>query len=324
MKNYILITGCAGFIGYHLALKLLKSGANVIGIDNLNDYYDTKIKKKNIKELKRFKKFYFFKVDLLNIQKIKEILKIYNVEKIINLAAQAGVRFSQISKQPYIKSNIIGFLNILEICKEYKIKFCYFASTSSVYGENKRFPLKEEFNTSPVSFYAATKVCNEIFAELYSKIISTKFIGLRFFTVYGPNGRPDMSIYKFVKNLFNNKKINIFNGGKHSRDYSYIDDIVDAIFQLLKLKKKKFINYQVFNVAKGKSETLMKKIKIIEKITGKKFKKKFLRKQDGDIIKTHADITKLKKLINFNPKTKLELGLTKFINWYKQNSDLDY
>jgi UDP-glucuronate 4-epimerase len=176
----------------------------------------------------------------------------------------------------------------------------------------------------PLSIYAASKKSNELMAHAYSYLYQLPTTGLRFFTVYGPNGRPDMSIYKFVKNLFNNKKINVFNGGKHSRDYTYIDDIIDAIFQLLKLKKNKFENYQVFNIAKGKSETLIKKITIIEKITGKKFKKKFLRKQDGDIIKTHADITKLKKLINYNPKIKLELGLTKFINWYKQNSNFDY
>ena len=283
----------------------------------MNNYYDVKIKNKRLKKLKKYKNFKFFKLDLTDKKKLNKIFKTYKISSMINLAAQAGVRYSQISREPYLKSNLIGFFNLLEICKAYKIKVCYFASTSSVYGENKNFPLKEEFATNPVSFYAATKICNEILAQSYSQMTNTKYIGLRFFTVYGPNGRPDMSIYKFIKNLFENKTIEIFNQGKHARDYSYVDDVVEAIFTLTKLKSYKFKNYQIFNIGKGNSEPLMKKIKIIEKITGKKFKKKFLKKQEGDIVKTHADITKLKKLTNFNPKTNLKKGLKKFINWYK-------
>ena len=324
MNKNIFITGCAGFIGYHLTLKMLKNGFNIFGIDNMNNYYDIKIKNKRLKTLKKYKNFKFFKLDLTDKKKLNKIFKTYKISSMINLAAQAGVRYSQISREPYVKSNLIGFFNLLEICKIYKIKVCYFASTSSVYGENKNFPLKEEFATNPVSFYAATKICNEILAKSYSQMTSTKFIGLRFFTVYGPYGRPDMSIYKFIKNLFENKTIEIFNQGKHARDYSYVDDVVEAIFKLVKLKSNKFKNYQIFNLGKGNSEPLMKKIKMIEKITGKKFKKKFLKKQEGDIVKTHADIRKLKKLINFNPKTNLKKGLKEFINWYKLEKKIFY
>jgi len=322
MKKNILLTGCVGFIGYHLSLKMLKNGHYVFGIDSLNNYYDVKIKNKRLAELKKYQKFKFFKLDLVEKNKLNKIFITNKISLIVNLAAQAGVRYSQISREPYVKSNLIGFFNLLEMCKIFKIKSCFFASTSSVYGENKNFPLKEEYIPTPVSFYAATKICNEILAQSYSQMTNTKFIGLRFFTVYGPNGRPDMSIYKFIKNLFENKPIEIFNQGKHARDYSYVDDVVEAISKLIKLKNDKFKKYQVFNVGKGNSEPLMKKIKIIEKITGKKFKKKFLKKQEGDIVKTHADITRLKKLINFNPKTNLKKGLNEFINWYKSENKI--
>ena len=275
MKKNVLITGCAGFIGFHLSLQMLKNGYYIFGIDNLNNYYDIKIKNKRLAELKKYQKFKFFKFDLTEKKKLNKIFKTYNIGSIVNLAAQAGVRYSQISREPYVKSNLVGFFNLLEICKIFKIKRCYFASTSSVYGENKNFPLKEDYITSPVSFYAATKICNEILDQSYSQMTNTKFVGLRFFTVYGPSGRPDMSIYKFIKNLFENKTIEIFNKGKHARDYSYVDDVVEAIFKLVKLKNNKFKNYQVFNIGKGSSEPLMKKIKMIEKITGKKFKKNF-------------------------------------------------
>ena len=184
-------------------------------------------------------------MDLIEKNKLNKIFKRDKISSIINLAAQAGVRFSQISREPYVKSNLIGFFNLLEICKVFKIKYCYFASTSSVYGENRNFPLKEEYTTNPVSFYAATKICNEILAQSYSQMTNTKFVGLRFFTVYGPNGRPDMSIYKFIKNLFDKKTIEIFNQGKHARDYSYVDDVVGAIFGLVKIKDNKLKNYQV-------------------------------------------------------------------------------
>ena len=239
----ILITGCAGFIGYHLSKYLIKKNINVIGVDNINNYYDTKLKKDRLKNLfiTNKKKFSFYKTDIHNQKKFELIFKKNKrITHVINLAAQAGVRYSITNPNTYVKSNLVGFANVLENCKCYKVKNLIFASTSSVYGSNKKMPYKESDDTdSPIQFYAATKKSNEVMAYSYSHLYNINTIGLRFFTVYGPWGRPDMALFKFTKNILAGKKIDVYNHGNHSRDFTYIDDIVDAIFLLINRKEKK-------------------------------------------------------------------------------------
>ena len=392
----ILITGSAGFIGYHVAVKILKTNANVIGIDNVNNYYDTKIKNDRIKKLKKNKKFFFYKIDLSEYKKINNIVKKNNIKIIIHLAAQAGVRHSIYQPRVYFKSNLEGFFNILEISRHNKIKHLIYASTSSVYGNSKKFPLNEEYTTDfPLSFYAATKKSNEVMAHSYSYIYKLPCTGVRFFTVYGPFGRPDMALFKFTKNIMNNKSIELYNHGNHLRDFTYVDDIVDGIFLLIKKKSnevmahsysyiyklpctgvrfftvygpfgrpdmalfkftkniinnqsielfnngnhlrdftyvddivdgiyslikrhsKKNIPYEIFNIGNGNPKKLKDYLKFIEKKLNSKAKVKKLPLQIGDIFKTHSDIKKLKKYTNYKPKTDIEVGISKFIEWYK-------
>ncbi len=314
----ILITGSAGFIGFHLANKLLKYKNNVVGLDNLNNYYDINLKKNRIKNLKKNKKFIFHKVDICNLKKIDAIIKKNKVNYIIHLAAQAGVRYSIDNPKVYFKSNLEGFFNILELSKINKIKHLIFASTSSVYGDTKQFPLNENSNTDyPLSFYAASKKSNEVMAHSYSYIYKLRCTGVRFFTVYGPYGRPDMALFKFTKNMINNKSIELFNNGIHERDFTYIDDIVDGIYSLIKLKSKQSKLYEIFNIGNGSPKKLLDYIKHIEKNLKLSAKIKKLPLQKGDIIKTHSDVNKLKKYTGYNPKTNIEVGITKFIEWYK-------
>ena len=318
MKKYILITGCAGFIGFHLTKKLLKnSSTKVVGIDNLNNYYDIKLKKKRLLELKKFKNFYFKKIDISNYKSTEYIFKKFKPEVVINLAAQAGVRYSLLTRKPYFNSNIKGFFNLLELIKNSKVKRFIFASTSSVYGDNKHIPFKESYNTDkPKSFYAATKKCNEIMAYSYSKMCQTKFIGLRFFTVYGPYGRPDMALFKFSKLISEAKGIEVFNRGNHVRDFTYIDDVVKGIIKSTHSKKIKK-NFEIFNICRGKKENLIYLINLVEKIYKKNVKKFFLPMQFGDIKSTYGSILKSKKILNFKPKVRLKNGVKKFIKWHR-------
>ena len=314
----ILITGSAGFIGYHLTEKLLKKNINVIGIDNINNYYDTKLKKNRIKELKKNKKFKFYKIDLCEYKKLDNVIKKNKIKFIIHLAAQAGVRYSIKNPKIYFKSNLEGFFNILEVSRHNKIKHLVFASTSSVYGDTKKFPLNENNRTDcPLSFYAATKKSNEIMAHSYSYIYKLPCTGVRFFTVYGPFGRPDMALFKFTKNIINNQSIELFNNGNHLRDFTYVDDIVDGIYSLIKRHSKKNIPYEIFNIGNGNPKKLKDYLKFIEKKLNSKAKVKKLPLQIGDIFKTHSDIKKLKKYTNYKPKTNIEVGISKFIEWYK-------
>ena len=239
----ILVTGCAGFIGYHLALKFLKlKNYKVFGIDNMNNYYDTNLKNDRLKILKKNKKFNFFKIDISNKKKLENNFFKFKYDYIFHMAAQAGVRYSILNPDIYFNSNFVGFYNVLECVKKFKIKHLYFASSSSVYGDKKKFPIKEDFRLdNPKSFYAASKICNEIMAKSYCNIYDINATGLRFFTVYGPYGRPDMTPYKFLNNFFLNKRIKVFNMGKHKRDFTFIDDIIEMIFRLF-LKTK--INLQ--------------------------------------------------------------------------------
>ena len=318
MKQKILITGCAGFIGFFLSKKLLEKKIKIIGIDDLNDYYDKKLKNDRIKILKKNNNFIFIKKDISNLKNIEKIFRNFKPNIVVNLAAQAGVRYSLISREPYFKSNIKGFYNILELSKKFNVKKLIFASTSSVYGDSKKFPLKENFSTdNPKSFYAATKKCNEIMAYSYSKLCKTHFIGLRFFTVYGPYGRPDMALYKFVKSIKKNKTIDVFNNGNHFRDFTYIDDIIDGVINSIKLKNSRN-NFEILNLCRGKVKKLNYFLSLIEKYTKKKFRKKFLPLQDGDVKKTYGSISKSRKKIQFNPKVNVNEGIRNFIKWYDQ------
>jgi len=313
----VLITGAAGFIGYHLSKKLISEKNNfILGVDNINDYYDVSLKKKRLKNLKS-DNFKFVKADIKNYKIMKKIFKNHNLKYVINLAAQAGVRYSLENPRSYLENNIVGFFNILELCKEYKIKHLIYASTSSVYGDSKKFPLKEELKTdSPLSFYAATKKCNEIMAYNYSTLYNFQSTGLRFFTVYGPLGRPDMSLYKFANAMSLNKKIDLFNNGNHYRDFTYIDDVVDALYKLIKLKRSKI--HDIYNIGKGQPQSLMKFISIIEKGLNKKAKFKKLKKQIGDVEKNHASLDKIKRVIPYYPNFGIKVGINSFLKWFQE------
>ena len=317
MKNKkYLITGSAGFIGFHLSKKLLTKGFIVIGIDNLNSYYDQKLKKDRNKILKKFKNYKFKKIDIRDYKKLESIFKKNLIHGVVNLAAQAGVRYSLKNPRSYIENNINGFFNILELSKKYKIKKLVYASTSSIYGLQKKFPLKENFNTdNPIQLYAATKKSNELMATSYSHLYKMDTVGLRFFTVYGPWGRPDMALFKFTKNIIMGKPIEVFNKGKHERDFTYVDDIVDGIINIIINKKSKF-GAKIFNIGNGKKIKLLKYIQLIEKNLKRKSKKKFLPLQKGDVIKTHSDTKLIKKHYNYQSKTEVSYGVKKFIEWY--------
>ena len=314
----ILVTGAAGFIGYHLIEKILNKNKKVIGIDNINTYYDINLKKDRVKNLKKNKKFSFYKVDLSNYKKINNIVKKNNIKILIHLAAQAGVRYSITNPRSYFNSNLEGFFNILEVSRDNKIKHLIYASTSSVYGDSKKFPLNENDRTDkPLSFYAATKKSNEVMAHSYSYIYKLPCTGVRFFTVYGPFGRPDMALFKFTKNIINNHTIELFNNGNHFRDFTYVDDIVDGIYLLINKKSKKTIPYEIFNIGNGTPKKLIDYLKHIEKNLKKISKTKRLPLQVGDVVKTHSNINKLKKYTGYKPKTNIKIGIEKFIEWYK-------
>ena len=252
-KKIYLISGSAGFIGFHLSLKILSKGFKVIGVDNLNNYYDVKLKRDRNKILKKNKNFIFKKVDIKNYSGLEKIFKKYNIDPVIHLAAQAGVRYSLKNPKSYVYNNINGFFNILDISKNFKIKKFIYASTSSIYGIQKKYPLKENFETdNPIQLYAATKKSNEIIAASYSNLYKMRTIGLRFFTVYGPWGRPDMALFRFTRNILSGKPIHVFNRGKHSRDFTYVDDIVDGIYKILVFKNKKKLTIFIILVMEKK------------------------------------------------------------------------
>ena len=313
----ILITGCAGFIGFHISKVLLKQNKKIFGIDNLNNYYDVKLKKERLKILKKNKKFKFYKIDIFNKKIIIENFKKQKYSHIIHLAAQAGVRYSIKFPEQYVRTNLVGFFNILEASKNINVKHLIFSSSSSVYGQSNLFPLKENFNTDqPASFYAATKKSNEVMGYSYSSLHGLPLTVLRLFTVYGPLGRPDMSLFDFVKRIINNKKIYLFNKGNHQRDFTYIDDVVHAIQKIIKKPPREKIPFRILNLASGKPINLIYYLNIIEKNLQLKARKKFLELQKGDVIKTHASLKKIRKLFNYKPKTNLKIGIKKYLDWY--------
>ena len=319
-KIKILVTGCAGFIGYHLCISLLKrKDVNLIGIDNLNDYYDIRLKIDRLKILKTDKNFKFYKIDIENNELINKNFLKNKYNYIIHLAAQAGVRYSIKKPRLYLNTNIIGFFNILENANKIKVDHFIYASTSSVYGAANKFPLEENFDTSsPQSFYAASKKTNEVMAHSYSSIHKLKTTGLRFFTVYGPYGRPDMALFKFTKALLEGRKISLFNHGNHIRDFTYIDDIVNGIEKLIFKPSKNKIPYQIFNIGSNSPQKLKKFLSLIERETSKKSIIKNEKFQLGDVLKTHASIKNLDKKIRYSPKFNIEQGIKKFIEWYKE------
>tara|TARA_A100001388_G_scaffold264478_1_gene235792 strand:- start:281 stop:1243 length:963 start_codon:yes stop_codon:yes gene_type:complete len=313
----ILVTGCAGFIGYHLSIKLLKKNIKVIGIDSLNDYYSKKLKLKRLSILKKNSNFYFSKIDLNNYSSLNVFLKKKKIDKIIHLAAQPGVRVSL--KKPFntLKQNINAFTNILEIARVKKIKKFLYASSSSIYGETKIYPfIEDDKENEPISVYGSSKLTNEILASSYARNFKIKCIGLRFFTVYGPLGRPDMAYFSFLDNLRKNKPITVFNKGLMKRDFTYIDDVVTGIINLMNLKLKE--NHLVLNIGKGKSDNLMDLVNQLQNNYNKKFKIIYSNKIPiGDIKKTFSNTKKAKKFINWKPKVNLKEGVKKFVDWYK-------
>lgn len=316
----ILITGGAGFIGFHLSKRLLDNNYQVIVVDNLNDYYDVNLKKERLKILKEYKNFIFIKADISNKDEIMKPFQEYNFDVVINLAAQAGVRYSIDHPDSYITSNIIGFFNILECCRAYPVKHLLFASSSSVYGKNKKVPYATTDKTDqPVSLYAATKKSDELMAYAYSSLYGIKATGLRFFTVYGPYGRPDMAYFSFTNAIINNKEIKVFNHGDMYRDFTYIDDIIEGIVRLLDNPPLEIdVPFKVYNIGNNNPVKISDFITILEKAIGKEAKKTYLPMQKGDVYETYADITDLKEKTGFAPKTSLAEGLKQFVKWYKE------
>jgi UDP-glucuronate 4-epimerase len=318
MKKNVLITGCAGFIGFHVSEIFLKKKYNIIGVDNLNRYYDHNLKLDRIKILKKHKNFKFYKLDITNRENLKKIFK-KKIHIVIHLAAQAGVRYSLINPYAYFSSNLLGFGNVLHLSKENKVNQFIFASSSSVYGEKNKTPFNEDKTDSdnPIQAYAATKRSNEILAQSYFNLFNFKIVGLRFFTVYGEHGRPDMAIFKFTRNILLGKKIDVFNYGNHFRDFTHVSDIKDAIIKIVKKGDKiKKPYFKILNIGHGKPAKLKKVILILEKYLKRKAKIVFIKKQVGDVKGTYADISKITKFIDFKPKIKIEQGLKKFVMWY--------
>ena len=315
MKNKILVTGAAGFVGFHLTLSLLKDGNQVFGIDNLNDYYNVKLKNDRLNKLKKHPNFIFKKLDISCNESISKSFKDFNPNIVVNLAAQAGVRYSLKNPYAYTDSNLVGFVNIIELCRQCNVEGFIYASSSSVYGKNSKTPFSTQDRTdNPISLYAATKKANELIAHSYSHLYNLNTTGLRYFTVYGPWGRPDMAYYKFADSIKNNKTIQIFNYGKMKRDFTYIDDIVTGT----KLAIKKNHKCEVFNLGNNKSEKIMDFVELIEKHFGKKAKIEMQTIQPGDVKETYADIEKSKDALGYSPNINLDKGIMLFIDWYKK------
>ena len=314
-RNTILVTGCAGFIGMHISKKLCEIGFNVAGIDNLNDYYDVDLKKKRLEVLKKSSLFTFSQIDIRNLESLNDVFKKYSPNKVINLAAQAGVRYSLTNPHTYIETNIVGFMNLIECCRNFRVEGLVYASSSSVYGGNKKIPFSESDNVdNPISIYAASKKANELMANTYYKLYGLKSTGLRFFTVYGPWGRPDMALYIFTKKILNNEPIQIFNFGKMERDFTYIDDIIHGIYSALKINH----DLKIFNLGNSKSENLLDVVSLIENELNKKAIIDLAPMQLGDVRTTFADITDAKNELGFEPKTDVSYGIKKFVTWFKE------
>jgi len=314
----ILVTGAAGFIGGHLSHALLQANHDVVGLDNLNDYYDVNLKKDRLARLED-NHFRFVKLDLANREGMAKLFENESFDAVVHLAAQAGVRYSIDHPHAYADSNLTGFLNVLEGCRQQKIKHLVFASSSSVYGANKKIPFAVEDRVDhPISLYAATKKSNELMAHAYAHLYAIPVTGLRFFTVYGPWGRPDMAYFKFAKAICDGKPIDIYNFGKMRRDFTYIDDVVEALGRvLLNPPQAESTPYKIYNIGNHQPETLMDFIGCIEDALGKKAEKNMLPMQAGDVPETYADVSELMKNVDFKPNTSMKEGIGKFVVWYR-------
>ena len=311
----ILVTGAAGFIGFHLSRKLLEMGERVIGIDNMNPYYDVNLKNGRLDLLKPYENFVFYREDIQNLPALKEIFQKHRVDIICNLAAQAGVRYSLKDPFSYQKSNLEGFLNLLELARENGISNFVYASSSSVYGSNKKVPFSVEDRVdTPVSLYAATKKANELMAHAYNHLYQIPCTGLRYFTVYGPWGRPDMALFLFTKAILKNEPIDVYNYGRMKRDFTYIDDIVDGTVAAL----KRPVPCEVFNLGNSDTVGLLDFIALIEEELGMKAEKNMMPLQPGDVAETSADIEKSREFLGFEPKTSRREGIRNFLQWYRE------
>tara|TARA_B110000003_G_scaffold263270_1_gene286743 strand:- start:7473 stop:8483 length:1011 start_codon:yes stop_codon:yes gene_type:complete len=330
--NTIIVTGSAGFIGNAVCIKLLERGENIVGIDNHNNYYDPKIKDARLKRLTKYSNYQHNRIDLSDQKNLDEVFKSCKPKKVINLAAQAGVRYSMENPLAYINSNVVGFGHILENCYKYKVEHLVYASTSSVYGANTKMPFSEHDSANhPLSIYAATKKSNELMAHAYSYLYNLPTTGLRFFTVYGPWGRPDMALFKFTKAILEEKPIDVFNYGKHTRDFTFIDDIVEGVIKTLDKVTTSNINWDsnqpdpanskapwsIYNIGNNKPVELMDYINALEKHLGKKAQLNFLPLQPGDVPDTYANVENLKKKFNYKPSTSVVEGVSDFVKWYK-------
>lgn len=328
----ILVTGAAGFIGYHLSAKLCRQGYRVTGIDNLNDYYDRNLKIARLDSLKREPAFEFRQLDLTDRPGMENLFEGGSFTAVVNLAAQAGVRYSIVNPYAYLESNLHGFLNVLEACRHHSIKHLVYASSSSVYGANKAMPFSTHQNVDhPISLYAASKKSNELMAHTYSALYNIPTTGLRFFTVYGPYGRPDMALFIFTKAIIEGTPINVYNYGKMRRDFTYVDDIVEAIARLIPKPPtgnpewngmkpdpaSSFAPYRLFNIGNNNPVELTRFIDVIEEKLGRKATRNNMEIQDGDVPETYADVEDLMRAVDFRPSTTIEDGVGRFIDWYK-------
>ena len=328
----IMVTGAAGFIGFHLTERLLANGDSVVGLDNLNDYYDVKLKESRLERIQPHKNFEFCQINIEDRNKMKSLFEEKKVDYVVHLAAQAGVRYSIENPHAYIDANIIGFTNILEGCRHTKVKHLCYASSSSVYGTNTNFPFSVHHRVDhPISLYAATKKANELMAHTYSHLYEIPTTGLRFFTVYGPWGRPDMALFKFTKAILNDDPIEVYNNGEMQRDFTYIDDIVEGVVRVMDSIPSANKNwdaeagdsasstapYRLYNIGNNSPVGLMDFIEAIEEATGKKAEKKFMPLQPGDVPKTYADVQDLMNDVGFKPETDVKSGVRKFVEWYR-------
>lgn len=332
-SDTILVTGSAGFIGFHTANRLLNEGYIVVGVDSINDYYDVKLKEDRVAVLKSFETFTFYKQDLVDKEKLFEVFSKHAPTRVINLAAQAGVRHSITHPQEYIDSNITGFLNVLEACRHHKVGHLLYASSSSVYGANTNMPFQVSQNVDhPLSLYAATKKSNELMAHAYASMFEVPTTGLRFFSAYGPWGRPDMALFIFTKSILEGKPIDVYNHGKMKRDFTYVEDIVDGVYRLVDhIPEPKsewnsdnpdpaisFAPYNLFNIGNNNPIKLTDFIEIIEEKLGIEAEKNYLGMQVADVPTNYADISALQEAVGYQPKTKLKEGVGKFVDWYKE------
>ena len=329
----ILVTGVAGFVGFHLSRRLLENGDNVVGLDNLNDYYDVKLKLDRLKQLEGRECFRFVRMDLEEREAIAKLFTDERFDIVVNLAAQAGVRYSLENPYAYIESNIVGFINILEGCRHNNIKHLVYASSSSVYGANTKMPFSVHHNVDhPVSLYAATKKANELMAHTYSSLYNIPCTGLRFFTVYGPWGRPDMALFLFTKAILEDKPIDVFNHGKMMRDFTYIDDIVEGLVRIIdKIPEPdsnwngnnpdsatSYAPYKLYNIGNNNPVELMRFIEVLQDCLGRKAKTNLMSIQPGDVPATYADVDDLIKDVGFKPETSIEEGVKRFVGWYRE------